>query len=226
VENEKKNCFPFVFHPLFVLLQQICKRIMENQQNKYITVSYQLYSVDADGNKHLEEETRQGEPFQFISGFGVALDAFEKKIIALNPADKFDFTLEPAEAFGDYMSEGVNKLSRDVFSINGHFDHENIFEGAVITLMDNEEHRFMARVTKIEDDGVTVDTNHPLAGQKLQFVGVVLEKRDATNEEIQHLINHMSGEGCGCGCDDCGDGGCGHHHHEHGDGCGCGHCHH
>ncbi|MBR4565963.1 MAG: peptidylprolyl isomerase, partial [Prevotella sp.] len=137
------------------------------------------------------------------------------------------------DAFGEYEEDGKHKVSRDIFSINGHFDHENIFEGAVITLMDSEGKRFMARVINVEEDGVTVDTNHPLAGSTLLFKGSVLENREATNEEIQHMINHMSGEGCGCGCDDCDgdcgghhhhDGDCGHHHHD--DGCGCGHCHH
>lgn len=199
---------------------------MDNQQNKYISVSYQLYSIDADGNKQLEEETQTGRPFQFISGFGVSLDGFEKQIIGLQQGEKFDFTLQPSEAFGEYDKNGVHKIQRDVFSINGHFDHENIFPDAVITLMDADEKRFMARVVSVDEDGVTVDTNHPLAGSTLQFTGVVLENRDATNEEIQHLLNHLSGEGCGCGCDDC-EGGCDHEHeHHHEGGCGCGHCHH
>jgi FKBP-type peptidyl-prolyl cis-trans isomerase SlyD len=207
---------------------------MDNKQNKYISVSYQLYSIDKNGEKHLEEQTQQGNPFIFISGFGVSLDKFEQQIVDLEPGAKFDFTLQPSEAFGDYDEQGVHKMDRDVFSINGHFDHENIFPGAVITLMDHEEKRFMARVVSVEEDGVTVDTNHPLAGQLLQFTGLVLENREATMEEIQHMLNHLSGEGCGCGCDDC-EGGCGHdheggcghdHHHDHEGGCGCGHCHH
>jgi len=204
---------------------------MDNKESKYISVSYQLYSIDAEGNKHLEEQTQQGNPFIFISGFGVTLDKFEQQIIGLEPGAKFDFTLQPADAFGEYDEEGVHKLPRESFAINGHFDHENIFEGAVITLMDADERRFMARVEKVEEDGVTVDTNHPLAGQQLQFTGLVLENRDATKEEIQHMLNHLSGEGCGCGCDDCegGCGGCGGHEHKHnheeGCGCGCGHCH-
>lgn len=216
---------------------------MEQNQNRYISVSYQLYSIDKEGEKHLEEETQQGRPFQFISGFGVSLDKFEEQIVKLEQGASFDFTLSPAEAFGEYEAEGVHKMMREVFSINGHFDHENIFPGAVITLMDADEKRFMARVTKVEEDGVTVDTNHPLAGMTLQFKGLVLENRDATNEEIEHMLNHLSGEGCGCGCDDCEGGcghhdhegcghhhhdheGCGHHHHDHEGGCGCGHCHH
>ena len=49
---------------------------MNNPENKYISVSYQLYTVE-DGKKSLVEQTQQGRPFQFISGFGVSLDAFE-----------------------------------------------------------------------------------------------------------------------------------------------------
>jgi FKBP-type peptidyl-prolyl cis-trans isomerase SlyD len=205
---------------------------MDQKENKFIVVSYQLYSVK-DGEKKLEEQTNVERPYQFISGFGVSLDAFEQHIVQLEKGSKFDFVISKSEAFGDYDPEGVHKVSREMFSINGHFDHENIYKGAVITLMDSEEKRFMARVLKVEDDGVTIDTNHPLAGNDLNFKGEVLENRDATNEEIQMMIKHLSSEGCGCGCDDCGgdcgchhhDGGCGGHHH-HDEGCGCGHCHH
>ena len=193
---------------------------MDKTPNKYLVVAYKLYTVE-DGKKQLEEMTHDDHPFEFISGFGVSLDGFEKNIINLEKGSKFDFTLSKEEAFGDYDPEGVHKLERSVFSINDHFDHDNIYEGAVITLMDDDERRFMARVVKVADDGVTVDTNHPLAGKELNFTGEVIENRVATNEEIQHMLNHLSG-GCGCGCDDCGDG-CGeNHHHEH---CGCGHCH-
>ena len=192
---------------------------MDKAQNKYLSVSYQLYSIDGE-QKNLVEQTQQGKPFIFISGFGVSLDAFEQHIVGLQPGEKFDFTVQPAEAFGEYDEQGVHKMTREAFSINGHFDHEHIFEGAVITMMDEEEHRFMARVAEVTDDHVTIDTNHPLAGETLQFTGVVLENREATATEIQHMLNHLSGEGCGCGCDEC-EG----HDHEHGNGCGCGHCH-
>jgi FKBP-type peptidyl-prolyl cis-trans isomerase SlyD len=192
---------------------------MDNKQSKYITVSYQLYSINENGEKHLEEQTQQGNPFRFISGFGFTLDAFEQHIADLQPGEKFDFILQPSEAFGDYDERGIHKMKREDFCVNGHFDHENIFPGAIITLLDKEEEdrHFMARVTSVEEDGVTIDVNHPLAGFTLQFTGVVLENRDATNEEIQQLLNHMSHE-C-CGCDDC-------EGHEHESGCGCGHCHH
>ena len=49
---------------------------MDNKQNKYISVSYQLYSIDANGSKNLVEQTEQGRPFTFITGFGFSLDSF------------------------------------------------------------------------------------------------------------------------------------------------------
>ena len=180
---------------------------MDKKQNKYISVSYQLYSIDKEGAKNLEEETQQDRPFNFISGFGFSLDGFENRLIDMEAGTTFDFTLAPADAFGEYQPEGVHKVGREIFEVNGKFDEANLFPGAVITMMDSEEKRFMVRVDKIEDDGVTLDTNHPLAGKTLQFTGKVLENREATNEEIQKLLSHLSGECGGCG-GNCG-GGCG-----------------
>ena len=199
-------------------------------KNKFMSVVYQLYTIDGE-EKQLEEQTSPERPFEFITGFGVALDAFEQKLMQLEKGSSFDFTLQPAEAFGQYEPEGVHKVDRGIFMINGHFDHENIFEGAIITLMNNEDQRFMAKVKKIEEDGVTIDTNHPLAGKILNFTGSVIENREATEEEVQHMIKHLTGGCSGCGHhhgEGCDHEGCDHegcdHHHEHGDGCG--HCHH
>ena len=197
---------------------------MDNKQNKYISVSYQLYSIDANGSKNLVEQTEQGRPFTFITGFGFSLDSFEQRIASMQQGEKFDFTLTPAEAFGEYYEEGVHKLAREEFFIDGKFDSANIFPGAMITMKNEEGKHFMVRVTKVEDDGVTLDANHPLAGETLQFTGEVLENREASTEEIQHLIAQMSHE-CG-GCGDCGgdcDSDCGESHECGG---GCGHCHH
>ncbi|MCR4665348.1 MAG: FKBP-type peptidyl-prolyl cis-trans isomerase [Paludibacteraceae bacterium] len=204
---------------------------MDNKTNKYVAVSYKLYTKDENG-RHLVEETREGQPFSFISGFGFALDMFEEIVSKTAKGEEFSFTLVPEQAYGDYHKDYVLDLDREVFSINGHFDHEHIYKDAIVPLQNEEGHRFNGRVVEVGEEKVKVDLNHPLAGETLMFEGEVLENRDATKEEIDHLIKHMTG-GCGCGCDDCGggcgdggcEGGCDHEHHHHEDGCGCGHCH-
>ena len=197
---------------------------MEKKHNMFMAVSYTLYTVDGENREKIEEAPTT-KPFEFISGFGVTLDEFEKNIVELEPGAQFDFELTKEQAYGDYEEERVLDLDRSIFQINGHFDHENIFVDAIVPLQNEEGNRFYGRVMDITDDKVKMDLNHPLAGKTLNFKGRVLEKREASNQEIQNLVNYLSGEG-GCGCGDCG-GGCGDHecggHHDHG--CGCGHCH-
>ena len=197
---------------------------MDNKQSKYISVRYTLYSIEDNGEKQLVEQTEQGQPFNFITGFGFSLDTFEQRMIELQQGEKFDFTLTPAEAFGDYDEEGVHKMEREKFYVDGRFDGEHIYVDSVIMLNDNEGKRFLARVIAMDNETVTLDTNHPLAGKTLQFTGEVLTNRDATKEEIQSILNQLSHEcgGCGGHCGGCGGDDCGEDHECGG---GCGHCH-
>ena len=201
---------------------------MAEMSNRYISVQYKLYTVDEKG-EHLVEQTTPDRPFDFISGFGFTLEGFERNIKDLEKGKTFTFQLSKDEAYGDYEEARVLNLERDIFTINGHFDHEHIFKGAVVPLQNEDGNHFYGRVLEVGEEKVKMDLNHPLAGETLLFSGLVTENREATKEEIQHLINHLNGEGCSCGCDDCEggcEGGCNHeHHHHHGDGCGCGHCH-
>jgi FKBP-type peptidyl-prolyl cis-trans isomerase SlyD len=177
---------------------------MENK-NKFISMSYRLY-VDGEEGKELMEETQEGKPFQMITGFGVALDAFEKKIADIEKGQDFSFSLEKEEAYGDYVEERVLDLDREMFCIDGRFDNEHIYVDAIIPLQNEDGNHFYGRVVEIGKDKVKVDLNHPLASETLYFEGKILENREATNQEIQQLINHMSGgcSGCGGHCHDCG----------------------
>ena len=189
---------------------------MGSNLNKYIAVAYKLYTVD-NGENELVEEATDKEPFQFISGYGITLDAFEKEIAGLEKGAEFDFTLQKDDAYGDYEQEHVLDLDKEIFCINGHFDRERIYKDAIVPLQNEDGNRFLGKVVSVGNDKVRIDLNHPLAGKTLNFKGHVVESREATNEEIQGLINRMSGEGCCCGGHHDDGGCCGHGHGE-------GHC--
>lgn len=184
----------------------IIKTIMETSENKYITVAYKLYTVE-NGEREFTEEAPAEHPFQFISGLGLTLEAFENQIAGLNQGDKFDFTIPAADAYGDYNDEHVIDLPKEIFIIDGKFDSEHIVEGAVVPLMTNEGQRVNGSVVEVKSDVVVMDMNHPLAGCDLNFVGEVVVNRAATNDELAEMARLMSG-GCGGGCGSCG-GGCG-----------------
>ena len=188
-------------------------------KNKYIAVMYKLYMNDSEGKPELVEETAEGDPFVFVSALGMTLDAFEAQIVPLNVGDKFDFTLAPNDAYGEYDEAGKHALPRNVFEINGKLDSRYIYPGAVVPLNTADGARFNGTIVEIGEETITVDLNHPLAGKSLNFVGEVKETREATNDEVRDALNQITG--CGGGCGGCGGGSC--------DGCGskgegCGGC--
>ena len=145
-------------------------------------------------------------------------------MIATPKGENFNITLSKEEGYGEYHDEYVLDLAREVFSINGHFDHEHIYVDAIVPLQNEEGHRFNGRVLEVGEEKVKIDLNHPLAGETLYFEGTVLENRDATKEEIDHMMKHLTG-GCSGNCGDCGGGcgddcdcGCHDHDHEHEEG--------
>jgi FKBP-type peptidyl-prolyl cis-trans isomerase SlyD len=205
---------------------------MENQPNKLVAVAYKLFSVENDVEKLVEEATDE-RPFIFISGFGITLEDFENAVVNLKEGEEFELNLSPDRAYGNYEEERVLNLDKEMFKVNGHFDHDNIFKDAVVPLQNEDGNHFMGHVLEITDDSVHMDLNHPLAGKTLKFKGHIVENREATNEEIQHFVNMINGEHeCDhCeGCGDCGDesnehehhcgnhnGSCCHHNNEHKD---------
>lgn len=180
------------------------------QKNQYLEVAYQLFVGDEEGQEMMEEATNE-RPFQFITGFGVALDAFEKELADLEKGATFDFSIAKEQAYGDYKEELVLDLDRTMFIVDGKFDQEHIYEDAIIPLQNEQGQRFFGRVAEIGTEKVKVDLNHPLAGETLHFKGSVLENRPATTKEIEQLVSHLSGGcgGCGGSCHgDCKGGNC------------------
>ena len=184
---------------------------METVENKYITLAYKLYTIE-NGEKEFTEEAPAEHPFQFISGLGLTLEAFENQVKDLQKGDKFDFTIIAEEAYGESDDDHVIDLPKNIFEIEGKFDNERVVEGAVIPLMTSEGQRINGSVVEVKDDVVVMDMNHPLAGCDLNFVGEITENRPATNDELADMARMMSGGGCnggcggGCDCGDCGSG--------------------
>ena len=197
---------------------------MKITNNAVVNAEYELYVDGENGELELMERATSEQPLNFIYGIGMMLPKFEQNLNGLETGDSFDFTISNEEAYGPYDDEAVIELERAVFEIDGKLDEEMVFEGNVVPLMDSEGNRLQAQVVSVNDTHVTVDLNHPLAGENLHFKGKVLEVREATEEELNALLG--GGGGCGCG-GNCGDG-CGDdcgcdddHNHSHGCGRGC-----
>jgi len=172
------------------------------EKNKVVSL---IYELRVDGNHgEVVESLNDDRPLTFIYGTGALLPKFEDQIGGLKTGDTFNFLLNCEDAYGLATEEAVVEIPKNVFEVEGEFDKELVNVGNAIPMMDGEGNRLNGVVVSVNPETVTMDFNHPLAGDNLYFSGKVVEIRDATDEEIQHGHIHSSNS---CG-DDCG-GSCG-----------------
>ena len=188
---------------------------MKISDNKYVTLTYDL-NVGEGEERELVEQATAERPLEFIFGTNSMLEAFEKQINGLEQGNTFSFHLTPEEAYGEYDDDKIIELPKNIFEIDGKIDEGILFEGNTVPMMDASGNRLMGSVVSIGEDVVTMDFNHPLAGEKMHFKGTVMGVREASAEEIAALF---TGGGCSCGsggCSSCGEEG------SEGSACGCG----
>jgi len=192
-----------------------------------VTLTYDL-RVD-DENGEVVEQATEAQPLQFLFGAGAMLPKFESQLAGLREGEPFTIKLSSNDAYGEVNEEAVVELPKHVFLVGGKFDDELIQIGNTVPMMSSNGQRLNGLVLEVNDEVVTMDFNHPLAGEDLVFAGKVMAVREASDEEVAQILSG-SGGGCGCGSgggcgSGCGDEGCGDSscetEHSHG-GCGCG----
>jgi len=192
-----------------------------------VTLTYDL-RVD-DENGEVVEQATEAQPLEFLYGAGAMLPKFESQLAGLREGEPFTIKLSKNDAYGDVNDEAVVELPKHVFLVGDKFDDELVKIGNTVPMMSSNGQRLNGLVLEVNDEVVTMDFNHPLAGEDLYFAGKVMAVREASDEEVAQILSG-SGGGCGCGSggcgsgcgdDDCGDDACSTEHSHGGCGCGC-----
>lgn len=182
---------------------------MKAEQNKVVSLSYTLTV-----NGHEIEKVVAEEPLTFIFGSGMLLPKFEENILNKVAGDAFEFSLEAEDAYGQVNPQMIVDLPLNMFEIDGKIDFEVIKAGNILPMQDRQGHRMNGIVKEVKaiENKVTMDFNHPLAGEKLHFAGKVENVREATQKEldeglygekIQHNCSDEGCSSCGGGCSHC-----------------------
>ncbi|RDV16333.1 peptidylprolyl isomerase [Pontibacter diazotrophicus] len=166
---------------------------MKIEQNKVVTLTYELRILDENNEQNLIETATEEQPMVFIYGMSGLPEQFEESLQGLNTGDSFDFKLDTEDGYGEYNEEAVVELPKNVFEVDGSVPNDMLEEGNYIPMADSEGNQLQGRVQEVGEETVTMDFNHPLAGKQLFFKGKVQDVRDATKEEIDH--GHVHGEG-------------------------------
>jgi len=194
---------------------------MNIAKDRVVALTYEL-TVDGE----IIQTVDNTNPMTFIFGHGYLLPKFEESISNMLAGDNFSFSITSDEAYGERRDDYVVELPKTAFMVEGEFDNEFIFPGNVVPMVDAEGNHLEGTVIKVDDENVSMDFNHPLAGKGLSFKGEIVDVREATAEEMEHGHVHShshSHSSCGCGDDDdCGGGACGVDDNAGSCGCGCG----
>ena len=194
---------------------------MKIDSNTVAQIAYKIHTNSPAGD--LIEFADESSPRSMIFGYEKVIPGFEANLLGKDTGEEFSFELSPDEAFGQYREELLVKVPKSAFMVNGELREDLLYLGNTISMMDNQGNPMKGKVTEVGADEVSMDFNHPLAGNRLFIAGKVMSVRAITQEDLQ-----PQGSGC-CGG---GGGGCGcateseekSHGHSHGEGGGCG-CH-
>jgi len=157
---------------------------MTISNEKVVSLIYQLRVDNKEGD--VVETVEKEKPFVFLHGAGQMLPKFEENLSGLKAGEDFEFTLNCEDAYGLASEEAVMDLPKNLFEVDGKTEDGLLVEGNVIPMQNNEGQKFNGVIVEVKDEAVTMDFNHPLAGDNLHFTGSVIEVREATKEEIEH----------------------------------------
>jgi len=122
------------------------------------------------------------DPLSFLVGHKQMIPGFEEELMGAEKGERRTFTLEPERAYGQKMEEAIQTIPKDMF---GEIEPE-----VGMTLMSDVG---PFNVTAVDGDTITVDFNHKLAGETLEFSVEVVDVRPASEEELSH--GHAHGPG-------------------------------
>jgi FKBP-type peptidyl-prolyl cis-trans isomerase SlyD len=164
------------------------------------------YEVRNSRSELLDSSSQGGAPMAYIHGYSSIIPGLEKALEGKTAGEQLDVVVSPVEAYGLRDERRMAEVPRDVFPAGAEIKPGMRFRAQRDDGTDN------VMVISVTDTTVTVDANHPLAGETLTFNVTVRDVRAATPEEIahghvHHAHSHADDECCGGG----GGGGCGCH---------------
>ena len=158
---------------------------MQIEPQKVVSIDYTL--KDDDGN--VLDSSQGSEPLSFVYGSDTIIPGLEKALEGKATGDEVSVTVEPEEGYGNYDESLIIQVTKDKFQ-----DPDNVQEGMQVQAQSQDGHTQILTVKSVDGEQVTLDANHPLAGQRLSFDVAVSEVREASQEEIDHGHVHDGSE--------------------------------
>ena len=152
-------------------------------ENKVVTIAYVLRSDDGT----IIDSSAEGEPLNYLHGAQNIVPGLEEKLEGTSIGESLKVTVSPEKGYGPRIGE-PQEVSRSLFP-----EDAELREGVHVVAHDDQGRQIPFFIVGLTDETVTIDPNHPLAGETLHFEVTVEALRDATLEEISHGHPHGPG---------------------------------
>jgi len=162
---------------------------MQIAQNSVASLSYVL--TDTKG-EILDEATTEA-PFVYLHGANNIIAGLEAALVGKTDNDKLEVTIPPEDAYGLHDEHMTQQVTRDMF---GDVEPSQLLPGVQFNAQTNVGDQIVT-ITEVDGDNITIDGNHPLAGETLHFDVTVLAVREATEDELKHGHAHDEHGDCG-----------------------------
>jgi FKBP-type peptidyl-prolyl cis-trans isomerase SlyD len=160
-------------------------RIMTDKitANKVVSLSYTLRDDDGE----VIDQSEDGSPLLYLHGAQNIVPGLEEQLEGVAEGESVNATVSPEKGYGPRIGES-QEVPRNLFPADA-----ELVAGMQVVAHDDEGRQIPFFITGITEDTITVDPNHPLAGETLHFEVTVDSLRDATEEEIAHGHPHGPG---------------------------------
>ncbi len=148
-------------------------------------VAFHYTLTDDDGQ--VIDRSVEHAPLTYLQGAGQIVPGLERQMDGHSPGDQFIAQVRAEEGYGARHPELMQQVPRSAFPGIDEIHPGMQFQGR------SPEGEMSVTVTKVENDTISIDGNHPLAGKTLHFSVEIVDVREATAEEREH--GHVHGAG-------------------------------
>lgn len=158
---------------------------MQIAKNAVVAIDYTL--TDTKGQV-LDTSEGRG-PLNYLHGAGNIIPGLERALEGKAEGEKLQVTVPPEEGYGQRDDALVQQVPKKLFAETAEPEPGMQFQAQ------GPQGTQLLTVVEVQDEQVTVDANHPLAGRELSFDVAVVNVREATPDEIEHGHVHQEGAG-------------------------------
>ncbi len=121
-------------------------------------------------NGQVVDSNFDASPATFVVGDGNLLPGFERVLDGMAAGDKNTFVIKPEDAFGQSNPNNMQTMARDQFG-----EDIELVEGLMLSFADAQKAELPGVVHAFDEETVTIDFNHPLAGRNILFEVEILQ---------------------------------------------------